>query len=409
MLVIKIFLFTILIFKSLFAWSKAVVDLQSLLERTQKSHPDNFLFEQRLHSISAMRTGEVYLPSPMLSFGTMNTAGMNPMKEEMWEFRQKIPFVYKTYLSRSMLDREFESINSEWQQNQRVRQAQLTTEFYRWLGVQQKLKHRKDQEVLLTQLIAVQRTRYISQKVTQVELVALQIERGNLLNEIAALEAELAEQRAKVESLAGPGDSLKDREPKAEKLPLLPLAAWKEESIPEYLERNNAELKALELMRDKNDLSVSRSRAGWVPDFEVMLSFRRDDVGDEKKTWQVGIEIPLWFAGEQRGRVGQARAESSGAQTRFQEQKRQLVLEAESQLKKRVQLRRQLDLMENGLVQWSSQNVQSARTAYQTGKLEYAGFLALMQSSFQTLLAYEDLKVSVLENQERLKLMLGGH
>jgi outer membrane protein TolC len=105
------------------------------------------------------------------------------------------------------------------------------------------------------------------------------------------------------------------------------------------------------------------------------------------------MEIPLWWAGEQRAQMRQARAEAENLQTAVAEKKRQLVLEAEMAVREQKQLRKQLELMENGLVQWSNQNVKSARMAYQTGKLEYANFLALIQSAYQTLVSYEDLKV----------------
>ena len=393
---------------SLSSWSAPTVSLGDLLENSRNKHPDNRLFEQRGLQIQAMLTGEPYLPSPMLFYEKMSSSGMDAMNETKWEFRQKIPFLWKTYLTRNMYNEEINSVFSEWEQNQKERKARLTTEFFRWLAIKRKLKIKKDQEMLLTQMIAVQRTRYVSQKVSQVELVALQIERGNLLTEIAELEAEWKKQQVLVEEFAGPGISLKEAQPSDEPLKLQELGSWTTENLVELIEKNNSEVKANLAMVERGDLNVRQARAGWFPDLEIMLSERKDDAGSVKRGWEVGIEIPLWLANERRSQIGQAKAEAVLSQTRYLELKRKTLLEVESLLTEQKQLRRQLELMENGLVQWSNQNVQSARTAYQTGKLEYASFLALMQSAYQTLIDYEDLKVKVLENQEQLQLFIGG-
>jgi outer membrane protein TolC len=223
------------------------------------------------------------------------------------------------------------------------------------------------------------------------------------------MEAELLAQKIKVETLAGPGDSLKEAEPKDEKRPPLNLPALNKDSLGAYLAEHNRELRALKAQAEKSDRQLSRSHSGWWPDVELMLREKDDHAGTKTRSWQVGVEIPLWLGAEQRAQISQAKAEATSASIRYEEQLRRLSLEAQSLLAEREQLQKQMGLMENGLVQWSGQNVQSARTAYQTGKIEYANFLALIQSAYETLAKYEDLKVKTLENQERLKLLFGGN
>lgn len=385
-----------------------VVSLKTLVERSQNQHPESQLYMSRMHSTTAMQMETLTLPNPMLSYEQMTATGMSSMKETKWEFRQKIPFPVKTYFSYELLKKEMDSIAAEQEQNQRQRESQLAIEYFRWLSLNKLRNLKKEQEILLKQLIEVQRTRYVSQKVSQVEVVALQIERGNLMNELSRLEAELTSQKVKVEALAGPGTSLQQVEPVDEKVVVLELKVMDRELLAKKLEAANAELKALQLMAERGEALVSRSNAGWFPDLELMLTEKEDDQGTKRRGWQLGFEIPLWLAGEQRAKVNQARAESQSSQIRYQEQKRRLVLEAENLLSEHMQLRQQMELMENGLVQWSTQNVRSARTAYQTGSLDYASFLALIQSAYRTLEGYEEIKVRFIEKQEQIKLLFGG-
>ncbi|MEY4615079.1 MAG: hypothetical protein RJB66_39 [Pseudomonadota bacterium] len=388
------------------------ISLNALIERSLSNHPESRMFEQRRHATLSMMASEVFLPSPMIAYEEMTGAGMlgsglTGMKQTIWEFRQKIPFFPKTYLSREVLEQEAQSIAAELTQAQKTRKAKITTEYFRWLAIKKKLKIKKEEELLLAQLIAVQQTRYLSQKVSQVELVALQIERGNLLTEITELESEEKKQQITLEILVGPGESLGGFEPQDQKLILKPFYAGAPEKVAESLNKNNLELSAAHAMNKRGQANVSRSKAAWVPDLELMVSRREDDLGNKQEGWQVAVEIPLWLAGEPRARVSQARAESQNLETAYMEKKRQLQLEAQAMVADQKQLRKQLELMENGLVQWSNQNVKSARIAYQTGKLEYASFLALMQSAYQTLISYEDLKVKVLDNQEQLQVLMG--
>lgn len=403
----KNLLLLLLLFDPITLWALPTISLKALLERSKDSHPDNLIYEQRIRAIEAMQSGEVALPNPMISYEQMTASGMSSMKETKWEIKQRLPFPLKTYFTFQMYALEIESLQAELKQSQIQREAKISTEYFRWLSFHKKLRLKKEQEILLSQMIAVQRTRYVTQKVSQVELVALQIERGNILQELSMIEAELANQTAKVGILVGPGENLKNFDPKDEKLPLASFQA--QADIADYLEVNNSELRAMKLMSEREEKSLSQSKAGWVPDLELMLSERNDDLGTKRRGWQVGIEIPLWLGSEQRAKVNQARAAYQTSQARFAEQKRKMQLEVEAMLAEQIQLKRQLELMENGLVQWSGQNVQSAKTAYQTGKLEYASFLALMQSAYQTLSEYEDLKIKVLENQEQLGIIFGGN
>lgn len=389
-------------------WATPSVDLEMLLQRSNTNHPDNILFNQRLQSTQAMQTGQVYLPNPMLAYEEMAGSGMGAMKELKWEFRQRLPFPWKTYLGRQMYEREAQAIQAEWQQNQKRRKAEITIEYFRWLAVIKKLRIKKEQELLLSQMIAVQRTRYLAQKVSQVELVALQIERGTLLTEVTELEAEVRNQQVRLEILVGPGESLEGREPKEIKLALLDFKSRPAAELEAMLEKNNSELNAAKLMSERGELGASQGRVGWIPDLEVMISERKDNnTGARTTGWEIGIEIPLWLGGELRAMQGRSHSEAVMAETLYREQRRKNLLEVSALLNDQKQLRKQLELMEGGLVQWAGQNVQSARTAYQTGKLEYASFLALMQSAYQNLIAYEDLKIKVLENQEKIKLLLG--
>lgn len=389
-------------------WASQIISLQTLLTRSAENHPDDILLRARQNGIEGMKTGEVSLPNPMVSYEEMTSSGMSSMKETKWELTQKIPFPIKTYFTWQLYNRELEAVAEELLQNQKLREANLTVEYFRWLSLVKKIKLKKEQESLLSQLIAVQRTRYVAQKVTQVELVALQIERGNLLNELTELEAKLSQQIAQVETLAGPGDSLNNLEPKDEKLVFNSFSQEPIATIEKKLDEQNHELRSLKIMSQKEESAVAKAQGSWIPDLEIMLNQRKDDFGTKKQAWQVGIEIPLWFGGEQRSQIQLAKANSLVSSTKYQETKRKMVLDFNTVMSEQAAIKKQLELMENGLVQWSSQNVQSARIAYQTGKLEYASFLALMQSAYQTLANYEDLKVKALENQSKIQVLLGG-
>jgi outer membrane protein TolC len=394
-----------------FTWAEPSISLTALQERAQTQHPEDKLFEHRLQAGQSMLSGEVYLPNPMLSYERMTSSAGAAMAETTWEFRQKLPLPWKTYLAREIYQKEIDSIQFELMQSQRVRKSQLTIEFFRWLSLHKKLLLKKEEEILLSQLIAVQRTRYISQKVTQVELVALQIERGNMLTEISMAEAELASQIAKVEGLVGPSSSnerLHRFTPNDEPLVMKKTIVLAESELLDRLDKKNGELRAMRAMVEKSQVTTTRAKNEWAPDLELMLTKTEDEMGGKKQGWQVGVELPLWLGGMQQAKISQAKAEALSAEVRYQERRRQMALQAEAMMAEQIQLHRQLELLENGLVQWSGQNVKSARIAYQTGKLDYASFLALIQSAYKTLVSYEELKVKVLENQELIGLMLGG-
>lgn len=384
------------------------ISLDALIENSQKFHPENEIFDQRISATKYLQFGMTSIPNPMISYEEMKSSGMNPMTESIWEFRQKLSLPFKYSMINKIYSKDIESIKIEKDFFLKNRLANLKIEYFRWLSLHRKIAIKKEQETLLTQLIAVQKTRYISQKVTQVEVVALQIERGLLIAELSSLEIAKSNQRSIIQLLTGPGLNLDQTEPKNLKLNLAEIKIWSVSDLESQIEESNLELNVKRKIVEKSEFSLSQKKENWIPDLELMLTKREDSIGNKKFGWQIGFEIPLWLGGEQRGNISQAKANSIEAKVQFDELKRKIFLDVQAKVFEQKQLRQQLEIMENGLLQWSRQNVLSARTAYQTGKLEYSGFLALMQSSFQTLNAYEDLKVKALESQEQLDLLLGS-
>lgn len=148
------------------------VVFSELLEHTKNHHPEDELFAQRVHLIEATQSESISLPNPMISYEQMTALdSAEPMKGNRWEFKQKIPFPWKIYLNYEIYNAELSSVDATKKQSQRVRVTQLRTNFFRWMSLHKKWQIKKEQEALYSQLIAVQRTRYISQKISQVELL----------------------------------------------------------------------------------------------------------------------------------------------------------------------------------------------------------------------------------------------
>lgn len=392
--------------------AETLVSLKELQGFSSTQHSDVFRFQEQTISLQGQRRSQVYLPSPTFSYEEMSGEAMGSMRQPRWAIKQRLPFPLKIYWSRQSVQEQIEGNENEKAEMDRRRLSELNTEYQRWQAYYQKAQILKEEEKLLSQLISVQRTRYISQKVSQTELVALQIESGYLLTSISEVDAELALQKAKIESLAGvslselkPGR--RDFVPQSHSLHLLPKRSYSQAELKEKIEQFNTELKQSRRELASAEAESRVARWSWVPDLEVMYSSGRDFRDLSYSTLEVGFEIPIWLGQETWGENTKTGAEERKAQILASEKLRQKVLEAEGLLEVQAQLRKQLDLMENGLIQLSNQNVKAARTQYQTGTMSYSNFLALIQTSYKTLMNYEDLKVKVVQNQEELKRLLG--
>ena len=143
-------------------------------------------------------------------------------------------------------------------------------------------------------------------------------------------------------------------------------------SIDSLFENPNIKYQQAELELSKLELSLQKSQL--LP--ELSAQYGLQTVGNQKGfyTWQLGVNIPLWFRPEQ-GRIKSAKIETDIQQQKLKDQKLEIKSFYEKLNFKSSQLVKQLDYYEKEGLPLSGQILSGAELSYKTGAIGYFEYL----------------------------------
>lgn len=328
---------------------------------------------------------------------------------------QKIPFPGKRSKEQEIVETKADAINK------RLRQKELdTVRDVKAVYFGLYLKHQRkiifdNQRTLLRQLLSSARSQYTVGKVTQASILNLQVEEATLYDEELRLETTIKDLEAELSHLVGHANHLLRARPEKLAPTKLNLAQWTEEEIALEVQANSAEIQAFQSDARAGESQVALAKKGYLPDFEVMANytFRQPVRGMSATSGKdfvgagVGISIPLWAGSKQSEQVRGAIAEKTKAEALLENARLMLSHQARALFAELKESRKRIDLFEGGLIQLTKQAVSSGRSAYLTGRLDYASLLESLRKQQNTEYGYQEALAMFEVQLAKLEALLG--
>lgn len=357
--------------------------------------------------------------NPMLGFAALNypvdtfSAGEFGMTGNEFSLSQRISFPGKLTQLRNAAEREWQSRRqgSETVRLELVREVRLA--YYELFLAQKKRAIFEDQLGLVRQLIGVTRGRYALGKVSQAELLSLQIEEGGLLEQIIVADRAIrVGSSALVFAIGGEdeGGLLRAEPVQHARLDLSGLTA---QALGEKAVSRSPRIKATSFEVEAADSRVSYAKFGFLPDLEFRVAYmqRQASPGDRGVNFVsggVGLSLPLWAFSRQREELKGAREERAKAEALLDQERLRLLHQIRSTFAELEESDRRIKLIEGGLLPLAKQAVLASKSAYLTGKIDYTTVLGQIRSRYQTEYSLHEAVVSHESKVAELETLMGG-
>lgn len=370
-----------------------VLRLKDAIQKALDQNPDlkSLKFEALRMEAEAGPKGSY--EDPMLSFEAMNypvdswNARDFGMTGRQVSLIQKIPFPGKlSKQSRAMLQK-YEAAREKFFENQLNLIKSVKVIFFELSLAYKKKDILQEQKKLIHQMVAIARSKFTLGKMSQAELLNFQVEEAGLLEQLLGVEKEIRSKGAELWEIMGYESDFK--RPEEIQKTLIDLSQIEEQKILEKILAKNPKLKAAEREKESSETLLSSAKWGYLPDFELMASYtfrlpNPDDRGTDVMSGRIGMTLPLWAISKQSHEVKAARLDLLRSEAMVDGARLFLKKSVRSIIASIKEAHEKLRLYEGGLLQMTEQAVQSGKSAYLTGKIEYATLLNSINTRFKT-------------------------
>lgn len=377
------------------------LDLATLVEEAAANNPAIRAAGQRLEAARAMIPQARTLPDPMINLGYEDMDG----REAMYGVSQEIPFPGKLRLRGEVASREAEQMAAEYESVRLDVIAQLKEAYYelhlahKATGILQKNRQ------LLTGLADTAQARYQVGQSAQADVLRAQAEVSRLL-------AQLAELRQRQRSLDAGINRILNR-PATEPLgvPEEITAVAPARSLSELTALVGTSAPRLRVQAsavERGQAAVDLARREYLPDFEIAAQGLRDPpMGEDGYRVMLNVTVPLFYASKQRYGVREAIAGRDAAADDLQDVRQELTAQVIDRMAQIERSRQVIDLIGTAIIPQARATLDSARTSYMVGKVDFLTVL----SSLLTLQDSElELHEQIVEHEKaraRLEAIVG--
>lgn len=379
---------------------EAARDLVALVQEAVGNNPEIRAAAQRVEVGKAMIPQARALPDPMLRFSYEDMS----VRETMYGVSQEIPFPGKLRLKGEVAARGAEAMEQDYAAVRLRVIARLKETYYDLYLARRATAIIERNQLLLKQFSAASEAGYKVGSMAQADVFRAQAELSRGLARLATLrqrQQSLGAEMARLlnRSSAGPVATREDVRPTPLRLSLNDLLGRLDDA-PMVL----ATGKALE----RGDASVALASREYLPDFEVgVQGIREEPMGDSGYQLMLNVTVPLYYASKQRYAEREARAARAGAASDLEAVRQELTMQVRDEVAQIERAERLIALLEGAIVPQVQLTLDSARSAYAVGQVD---FLTLLNSLYALQENELELATEITEHEKaraRLEAIIG--
>ena len=394
--------------------SEASLSLADAAKQALDRNPEIQQLQHRLRAIEAKAKQVPYLDDPQIAFQLggvplSNPTSLNQADTNSIGIRQMVPFFGKLGLKEKIAQREAGIAAQELRAKEREIISMVKMAYADLFMAERSIEILREQLEILRVVIGATEARYRVGQVAQQDVFKAQLEQSQILNQLIAVEEEMAVATVKLNTAMyrpprapvhiSADVALPNDVPDASKLDELALA-----NRPE-LQGAEREIERAEIMYELAD----RNRK--YPDFMLGWDYMRMPMEMKKDRYgaMINITIPFspWTAGRRNYEVEESLAEIRAARAN-REAMKNLTVRQVGESQARVQAaRRSMQLYREGLLSQAELSFRSALAAYQTGRVEFVNLLEAQRALREARMGYYKASATVLQSVAELERAVG--
>ena len=373
---------------------ESLITLDPLIDEALESNPQIQVAYKNWKAAEYKVKQVTSLPDPMASytyFGENIETRVGP-QEAKYGLSQKIPFPGKLGLKGETAQKHTQMMKEKYEAVKREIIKNVKFTYYDIWWVDKAIQVTESEKDILSSLERVAKERFETDQAPQQDVIKAQVVISKLIDKLFLL-------RQQRKTLASKMNSLLDR-PKG-----TPLGRSKKFEITDFKysleelhrlsKENRQELIAANLDVEKKQFQESLAKLDYVPDFTLGANYIQIGDGhttmpnDGQDAWMGGIAInvPIWF-NRLNAQLKEKKTILEASEKNYQNVENRVIFEVEDLYFKVITYQDIMSLYETALIPQTEQSFQAAKTAYETGRVDFLNWLDSERVLLQTRLAY---------------------
>jgi outer membrane protein TolC len=334
------------------------------------------------------------LPDPVARFsyfGENIETRVGPQRAK-YGLSQKIPFPGKLRLKGKTAQKQAQMMKAKYEAVEREIIKKVKFAYYDLWWVDKAIQITEAEKDILANLESVAKERFETNLSPQQDVLKAQVMISKLIDKLFLLKRQRRSLEAKINSLlnrpqATPLGEVEEINPAEFDYAL--------EQLRSIASENRQELIAANLDVERKEYEQSLARLDYLPDFTLGFNYIDIDDGhtsqpdDGQDAWMgtVSLNLPIWLE-RLDAQVKEKKRKLQASKNNFKNVENTVAFEVEDLYFKINTYKEIISLYDTALIPQTEQSFQAAKTAYETGKVDFLNWLDSERVLLQTRLAY---------------------
>lgn len=371
------------------SFAESSLTLDSALSAALQSNPEIHAQAAQADAEHSMIRAQYSLDNPRL--GLMHENNMNLMEIQMgpmntWSITQDIKFPTKYFILGSAQKSKSESADHLLSAKKLEIRKKVISAYYNLYAVNQVISLLEAQRETLREVARSAESRHATGAVPQQDEMKAHVEQSKIESDLLLVREE--KETAIASLLALLNQSTSESPLVSEKKLPVPKVNVSFDEIPKIALTQSRQIKsALALTEEANS---KKNLAGWnfVPDFAVSYKKAWTSAPPDNYAFGIELSIPLWFFAKQSGEYSSAASQAIQSEKMLESAKLQTTSDIRSLSSKVKSHEKLLQIYETALIPQASSTLNSSRTAYQAGRVNFLELLDSERSLYNMQIAY---------------------
>lgn len=357
--------------------------LDTLINIALDKSPELKMLQYKMNAAENRIQQNSNLPDPMLTLGVMSLPlpslafNKEMMTAKIVGLSQEFPFPGKLSTIEQKNSKDAEVVEQEYYDKQNEIIKSITQSYDELKYIRKEIEITKKSKALMQQIMDVVRSMYLVSEASQQNVFRVDLE-------ITSMDEMLSKLKGEEDEILSNINSLLLRDPS---IPIntdsLIISEYIEVSFDQLLDSarvNRPYLKGISLLEEKEQLSESVAGYEYLPMFKISAQYAfRDKVQDmpldDMISVMLDISIPLNYGGKVSSMVQESKSMQNMYREQFSASLQMLKKEFGSVISKIKSIKSRIKLIEEGSLVQAQENLNSALTAYQVGKIDFMNII----------------------------------
>ena len=356
--------------------------LDDAIEIGLKNNPGMKSSMEKIKASGGRFWSGISLPSPEISVSyeyVPTSQSLKNYSEKTLAFSQSVEFPSNYFLRGSKLSKEKEITENEFKLTQIGVIAKVKSAYFNLLARQEQLKIAEENRSIAEDFSKKAEIRYNVGEGTNLERLTAKVQYTEAINNVEIQKNHLIAAIADLNYALGFGKNDAKEYQLTDKLDFTSFD-FTFDRLVEDAASINPQLKMNELRVGSSSLERTLAWSSFLPNFNLAYYKQTRDGSNEYYGASFGISIPLWFMFDQRGKIEEASANVSIAESELQLTKNTIYLRIKNAFTEFKNEEKQVLLYQTDILPQAEEIYRSASKSYESGEITYLEFLQAKQT-----------------------------